>query len=83
MKKQNKTGNRGDINHLWAEFHNLTFNQAKEWAFKQNMLNEGYPEAIIWQNLLTEENVETHLSKDNFIVQIWKNMDVRIYDFNT
>lgn len=77
FRERNKTGTTDDINQLWADFHNSTFHVAQNWGFKENVLKEVPLEAIIWQNSLTEEKVTKYLSKDDFIVQIWKNIDVR------
>ena len=74
--KENERGTTDEITQLWANFHNSAFRLAKEKGVNQNTLKDGSLTAIIWQNHLTENNITKHFSKDQFIVQLWKETNV-------
>ena len=69
-------GTTDELIQLWADFHNSAFRLAKEKAANQNTQNDGSLNAIIWQNHLTEKDIAKHFSKDQFIVQLWKETNV-------
>ena len=71
--KQNKEGTKEEMRRLWATFHNSVAAKIQELQ-----KNESF-KAIIWQNTLTDEKSTASLSKDKYIVQIWKKFEVYIY----
>lgn len=68
---QNQTPNSEDVKKLWAKFHNSLFDEGKEHLDEPNF------QAIIWQNVLLEERSTTYLPVNNYIIQTWKNLQVR------
>ena len=67
----NKAKTTDEINKLWAKFHNTIYNESRTISEKVSL------EAIIWQNILTESQLEEYLPKDIYIVQTWKNLEVK------
>ena len=72
----NKAKTSDEIYKLWAKFHNTMYNESRASSVEMPL------EAIIWQNILTEAKSETYLSKDNYIVQTWRNLEVKNLYYN-
>ena len=72
--KRNRKITEEEIRRLWATFHNSVVARIQELQ-----KNESF-KAIIWQNTLTDEKSTASLSKDKYIVQIWKKFEVYIYN---
>ena len=70
--KQNRKITEEEIRRLWATFHNSVVAKIQELQKNKSL------QAIIWQNTLTDEKSTASLSKDKYIVQIWKKFEVYI-----
>ena len=71
--KQNRKITEEEIRRLWATFHNSVVAKIQELQKNKSL------QAIIWQNTLTDEKSTASLSKDKYIVHIWKKFEVYIY----
>ena len=71
--KQNRKITEEEIRRLWGTFHNSVVSKIQELQKNESL------QAIIWQNTLTDEKSTASLSKDKYIVQIWKKFEVYIY----
>ena len=70
--KQNKQTTEEEIRRLWENFHDSVIAKIQELQKNKSL------QAIIWQNTLTDEKSTASLSKDKYIVQIWKKFEVYI-----
>lgn len=65
LDRENKVGTHADILDLWRSFQTRAFRLLTE-------ANNGQKKpAILWTNSMTEEGVESYLTKEDYIIQIW------------
>jgi len=69
MKKHNKNGTDEDFLDLWRDFQQKAYTKVLEATSGQSM------PAIIWTNSMTEEGVEKYLHVDDYIIQVWAEMN--------
>ena len=72
FQKQYQTVTTEKLEKLWVKFYNTIFNTTLSYKRAVSF------EAVIWQNILTEEKVLEYLSNTRYIVQSWKNLKVYI-----